>query len=679
MLSGRLAAFVPSRRRLLWTFSLLVVLWLLQSALWTSRLPLSIRFVVAAVAVAAAVAPGPALVAVAFLAPLGYALVTTLWGVYPFALPEALVLAFFAGYLWSQRRQFVSPITTDDRLRLPTILFGGVVLGSCVVQLTILQTWHDYPLPYAVDLARFLRTDYMTDLPDPRPWVDGRGFLAVPALLLEGIALMRCCRRLCTDQPALTRRLTTALVAAGAVAAVLGLLEPLGAARNSHQPLWHVLTSHRWSTPAVPSINTAGPFFLLLGFLAVAGAVQARSRRWLWTIGAIMAFGGMWLTQTRSAIVAGLVVATALAVWMFGARSRRLPSTYVAAATVTVAIVVGLVIVFVNPGHILARGVQRSLLFRVRFAETGFRMLASAPLTGIGVGQYEVRYADFAAPAVLEMDPRANNAHNYLLWIAAEMGLLGLGSFLWLLVAALKESWLSLLAAPHWPRRLALAGLTAFLITWSIGQPIGIPQVAFTFWIVLGMLSAPEAGTNPRVASVQPRRWLGAAVSAMLLVVAASLPGRVQRQAADIDMSRVSYGFHDAGTAPDQGPFRWAGPELTFHMRPSIGAVEVPLAALLPTTPNGVRVRIWVDGQPAGTEWLEPQQWRTIRLSPPAPTSTYWRVEMQVTPIGVRSRTTDADRRIAVGEIRELPLERPAGQRPLAATTATVSEAPAPR
>lgn len=658
MSSDRRARGLAFFRCVLWVLSLLLILWLLQSALGTSRLPLSLRFVVAAVAAIAAVAPGPALVAVAFLAPIGYALVTLVWNAYPFALPEALVLAFFAGYLWSQREAFVGATRSVDPVSLPSMLFSVVVLGSCVVQATILQTWREYPLPYLMDLARYLRTDYMTALTDPRAWLDGRGFLSVAALLLESIALMRCCRRLCTEQRRLARSVAAALVASGVLAAAIGLLEPIAMARESHESLWHVLMSQRWSTPALPSLNTAGPFYMLLGALGVAGAAANGAFAWLWLLGAGIAFGAMWLTQTRSAIVASLAVVAAMGAWTFSRRFRRGPSPWIAVSTVVVAAAVGIVLVFLNPGHILAEGINRSLRFRVLFAEVGLRMLSSAPLTGVGVGQFEIRYADFASPELLRIDPRPNNAHNYFLWMAAELGLPGVGLFIWLLVATIAESWRNLRAAPDWPKQIRLAGLTAFIVTWSIGQPLVIPQAAFAFWLTLGLATAPEAGARVPAANRRTPLWFGpVALTAVLLTVAVSIPWRIQWGVGDIDLSRVRYGFHNAGNSPDQGPFTWAGPALTFHLRASVGVIEVPLAALLPSMPNGARVRIRIDSREAGTEWLAPGQWRTIRLSPPSPPVTgYWRVEMQVDPIGLRSGIPDSDLRIAVGEIRKLPL-----------------------
>ncbi len=203
-------------RRVGWALTFALVLLLVQSAFWTDRVPWALKLGVGGVAVLAAARPADALLVIAGLVPFGHVLVTAVWNAYPFALSEALVLAFLAGYLWRQRLGVFEAASPVDSLVMPSELFALVVLASCLVQLAVLQVWHDYPLPYATGYANFLATKYLTTLTDPRPWVDGRAFVSIPALLLEGIALLRCTSTLCGRQPSLARRLTNVIVTAGA-------------------------------------------------------------------------------------------------------------------------------------------------------------------------------------------------------------------------------------------------------------------------------------------------------------------------------------------------------------------------------------------------------------------------------------------------------------------------------
>ena len=161
-------AWVRAARRSLWVSSLALVLWLLQSAIWASRVPVPLRVLVGGTAVLAALRPAGALLAVAVLVPISHVLITRVWNAHPFALAESLVLAFFAGYLWSERRRLIAGATESDVLTLPSRLFTLVVLASCLVHLAVLQVWHDYPVDYATGFVQFLGNEYLSSIPDPR-------------------------------------------------------------------------------------------------------------------------------------------------------------------------------------------------------------------------------------------------------------------------------------------------------------------------------------------------------------------------------------------------------------------------------------------------------------------------------------------------------------------------------
>ena len=648
LFSGHDTAWARASRRVGWAASLVLVVLLDQSALWASHVPWPLKILVCTVAVLAAVRPGDALVVVAGLAPLGYALVTNIPDASPFGLSEALVLAFFAGYLW-WRRPAISRMQPDG-FALPTRLFALVVLASCAVQFVVVQVWHDYPLQYATDFIRFLATEYLTTLLDPRAWVDGRGFVGTAALLLEGVALFRCTKVLCSEYPPLARRLTTAIVAAGTGAALLSFYLVVATALSQNQTLG-VVASARWPSLAFPSLDTAGVYFMFVVFVAAGVAATSRPGLLPGLLAAGLCFGAMWLTRTRAAVVAGLTIVVAGAFWRASA-TFRWPLMRTALVSALAALAIGVVVVIYNPLHILAAGGDFALHLRVLMSQTALRMMATAPVLGVGIGQYEARYPDFASTELLKYY-RTINAHNYPLWMGAELGLLGLGLFTWLVAAALGTAWSRLRdGRPRYELVGVFAGLSAFVITWVIGQPMAVPQMAYTFWIALGLAAAST--TQAPVAAWQRSLPARLALIVTIVGVVASVPVRARLAVAGIDLSRVSYGFFNPGESQDHRPFTWAGPRITFFMRSSVRAVDLPLAALLPSTRRGVEVEILVDERLASRLVLGDQEWRMVKLNTPlAPGSSerFWRVDLHVTPIGVPSNTPDEERRIAVGNI----------------------------
>jgi len=522
------------------------------------------------------------------------------------------------------------------------------VVCSVIVQLAVVQVWHDDPLPYAKRFFMFLTTEYLAASVDMYPWRDGRAFVSVAALLLEGVALLRCTNRLCREDPTLSNTLVGAAILSGLFVALLLFYEAFAtASADGRGVIVGVLEGH-WSSPAIPSIDTVGPYLMLIVFLAVAMAA-ASSERWVWGTAAAVCFIALWLNKTRAAVVAALVTIVGGAVWRMATRVRWLSSTPALLVSGALAIVVGVCVVVYNPLHVLSEGGLFSMHVRRLFAETGLRMAASAPLAGVGVGQYALRYPEFASAELLRYYAR-NNAHNYVLWIWAELGFAGLVSFVWLLGAALLRGWLHVRDArsDYWAQGV-FAGVVAFIITWSIGQPLDVPQVAFTFWILLGVVASLS---SPAAASRTGSPLLAAALTAAAIAVVASVPIRAHRAIDEIDLARVSYGFYNSGTSEDGRAFKWVGPNVTFFLRAPVRAIDLPMAALLPATPHGVSVDILVDKRPADRLTLANREWRTVRINAPASADRYWRVDLRLNPIDIPPATPDEERRIALGDLQ---------------------------
>jgi hypothetical protein len=236
--------------------------------------------------------------------------------------------------------------------------------------------------------------------------------------------------------------------------------------------------------------------------------------------------------------------------------------------------------------------------------------------------------------------------------MGAELGLLGLGLFTWIVATAFGSAWSQLHNGRSRYERIGIfAGLSAFVITWAIGQPLAVPQMAYTFWIALGVAAA---ATKPApIAAWQSSLPVRLALAATMVGVVASVPVRARHAVADIDLSRVSYGFYNPGETQDHRAFTWAGPVVTFFMRSSIRAIDLPLAALLPSTKHGVEVDILVNERMANHLVLDDREWHVVRVNTPlAPgsSSRFWRVDLRLTPIGIPADTPDEERRIAVGE-----------------------------
>jgi O-antigen ligase len=91
-----------------------------------------------------------------------------------------------------------------------------------------------------------------------------------------------------------------------------------------------------------------------------------------------------------------------------------------------------------NSNDVLLTDDNFATVERMAHWQTGIAMFDAHPFTGVGIGNFNVRFPDFAAnPSFLKSE---GHAHNYYINAAAETGIIGLAAYLWLIVTGLVVS-----------------------------------------------------------------------------------------------------------------------------------------------------------------------------------------------------------------------------------------------
>jgi hypothetical protein len=499
-----------------------IVLLLIQSAFWSNRVSAWMQVIILATALLSYFRPQYGLLALAVLAPLGQVGSRTLDSQMRGA--EALVLAFLAGALvrgWTLREFRTFPST---RLDIAALIFGFIVATSCIEQIWFAQIQMDFAWPFAQDVLTYASRNYISSS-------RGYEFLFRAMLLLEGMALLLYAVRYAREEPRFAQRLVVMIVAGAVGTALLtvqlvtGELMQTGQARARFVEFFVV---RRW-TAHVSDINAAGSFFAMALFIAFGMAVRKSPHRFAWMTAVVLLAATMWLTHSRTALIAAFVIFICLAA---AATLGRLIGVAKAIA-ITAAISLGLVALSLylipeifRPGAILA------VRIRWWFLGTTWRMLMAEPVFGLGIGQYVLWSHEFAGPELLHYYQR-ENAHNNFAQIAGELGLLGLISFI--VVLALSVWHRGLESRTHTAVTAVLLGVAAFILTWLGGHPLLVPEVAYLFWIALGVIAAFAT-----IDSTMKRSAAIVGIAAALLVT--SIPLRVWAKSAQLDFSRVSYG-----------------------------------------------------------------------------------------------------------------------------------------
>ncbi len=244
-------------------------------------------------------------------------------------------------------------------------------------------------------------------------------------------------------------------------------------------------------------------------------------------------------------------------------------------------------------------------------------MLVANPLFGVGVGQYTLWSYHFAAPELLVFYQR-ENAHNNFAQIAGELGIVGLLVFSALLALALRRrrdpsSTPDLVTAP------VMVGLAAFVLSWLGGHPLLVPEVAYPFWLALGVVAAGSLATS----SV---RYAHALVAVVFALLAVSMPWRVQAKAQTVDFSRVSYGLSAKQVMTSRS---------SFFVPAGTHQVDVPLRSRS-NDDRPVIVDVLVDDGGGEAVTLTGREWHTAKVVMPEPASRrFHRIDLRIRPAEV--------------------------------------------
>lgn len=134
------------------------------------------------------------------------------------------------------------------------------------------------------------------------------------------------------------------------------------------------------------------------------------------------------------------------------------------------------------------------LLNKERFDlyKTALNMVKAHPFIGVGVNTYCLNYQKYKVSEASVLTDKGNwYAHNIFLQMAAEIGIVGLAVFIWMLLALFRSFFIFLKKTDdHFLEICALgivSGLLAFLVNGLTETNLYYPKIAVLFWYQVGL------------------------------------------------------------------------------------------------------------------------------------------------------------------------------------------------
>jgi putative inorganic carbon (HCO3(-)) transporter len=318
------------------------------------------------------------------------------------------------------------------------------------------------------------------------------------------------------------RAFVTVMIAAGSIVSIYGILQYLGIDFTTPK-----------STPLVSTlgnVNFAGEYLSMIIPLSVAMVFHSRGKTPKIAFGTTTALmlTHLLLAKSRGAW-AGLAGAGIILLFLNPAKKGYLkPLLYLA---LTIAVAFSIIYTVSGSGGIssikeeavsVLNMRQSSILFRFLVWKSALRMIRESPLTGTGAGNFKIIYPLYRSSEewhVSGINARVVEAHNDYLQIASELGLIGLGIFIWLLVNALRI-FKKLLKTESILITGLLASVISMLISAVFEFPFHNPATALTFWMILGISGALCFKAVPTGQPLQKKPGMLLAGAAILIGIA---------------------------------------------------------------------------------------------------------------------------------------------------------------
>ena len=116
-----------------------------------------------------------------------------------------------------------------------------------------------------------------------------------------------------------------------------------------------------------------------------------------------------------------------------------------------------------------------SAAMRLSYWKDALSIIRRFPVTGVGLGNFNLVYARYA--------------HNSYLQIWAEMGILGLVSFLWIILRIFQSAFLNLSGPQDRRRTACLAAASLVFLTHNLMDfTFFLPEVAMLWWVISGLM-----------------------------------------------------------------------------------------------------------------------------------------------------------------------------------------------
>lgn len=228
---------------------------------------------------------------------------------------------------------------------------------------------------------------------------------------------------------------------------------------------------------------------LLVAMLLLGDAPSNHRRRWLYGLAILPIGAAILLTFSRGALLLGIPVSMLVVFWLWQRANHRRTWPWAVAGLGLGA--VSLAAAAQTPqlaGRFNLMGATGFL--RLNLWRSTVNMIADHPLFGVGLDNFLYAYRGRYILDAAWQEPNLNHPHNIVLDVTSRLGLFGLLTFGWMVVAAARLLWQAINSVHHtWlPVAVGFAGsLAAMVAHGMVDHSFFLIDLAYVFYLTLGV------------------------------------------------------------------------------------------------------------------------------------------------------------------------------------------------
>jgi len=237
---------------------------------------------------------------------------------------------------------------------------------------------------------------------------------------------------------------------------------------------------------------------------------------------------------------------------------------------------------------------KNSLRGRFLSADQALGMISENPITGTGVGSYyrTSRYYHFTNHS---RSQRIENAHNYFLQLTAELGIVALIFFLWIIALVFRLGIHDVSKRGESQQLVTgfIFGIGAYLITMLTGHPLILSNQQFLFWFAIAIVTATSLKLETKGVFSKFTTTHFFFILGLIFIL---FTGHVYNMIAKRDKPPgFEYGYHEYENLKGK-EIRWTEKNACIQLQPDSNILNIVIyASSQNTTPHGLSVDLYKD------------------------------------------------------------------------------------